>query len=362
MTPALSPRLLAFVRSRVLMVEHDFSTFDGETRSHADQREGIGTYALTQAFFYAADLWVDRPPLVSAKALDYATQRWGDQASKVWTLKRAEIPRLDGCKISESGLIYEHVTTGGMFREFIQQTLREGAGTLDADVVALWLHENFQTAWVTREEDKELTRQGYKSRRGATLVEAKAVYARCGIEVVPRPQGAPTQVRVGDTVLVEETEEEREAQGRTGAGSKYSPFFVAVAEALRSRNSSVEVGHARDDYYASLKGGGPRGVDVVLVLEAPRGAKVRTPVVSLEAATALPGQEPTTPAWADLRGSLFGSEWRVSFGGKGSNVGRLCRCKRALAEAFDTSDVLARREAAAQTADQIVELWSAIGA
>ena len=36
------------------MVEHDFSSFAGDTPAHKDQREGIGTY-------YAADLWLDQP-------------------------------------------------------------------------------------------------------------------------------------------------------------------------------------------------------------------------------------------------------------------------------------------------------------
>jgi hypothetical protein len=354
------PRLLAFVRSRVPMVEHDFASVAGEAQAHADQREAIGTYALTQAFFYAAELWVDRPPLVSEQALAYAIRRWGDQAGKIWTLKRAEIPRVDGCRISASGLIYEHVTTGGMFREFVQNMLKERAGTLDAYGVACWLQNNFQTAWVTREEDKELTRQGYKSRRGSTLADARRVYDACRIVIVPRPQDAPTRVLVGDSELIEEVADadpEQVAAAARGDARKYAPFFTAVAGALKQRNAVIRVKHGRDNYYALLGGERVRGVAVVLLLDAHRGAEVRTPVVSLESATSTPGQEPTTQAWTNVKERFYGPEWRLSFGKHGGVGGALCRRKRALAVAFDITDEHARLEAAEDTAQQLIELW-----
>ncbi len=370
MKSSITPRLLAFVRSRLPMVEHDFAPFEGESSSHADQRVGAGTYSISQAFFYAADLWVDKPPLVSVKALEYAKHRWGDQASKVWTLKRAEIPQVDGCKVSQSGLIYEHVTTGGMFREYLRQMLATRAGVLDAFAVASWLHENFQTAWVTRDEDRALTSRGHKSRRGASMDEALSVYKNCGIEISPRPDGSPDLVRVGDAVLVDEVladeivvgeaDNAQEVHKLPGPGGNYARFFAGVAEALRERKSRVSIRHGRDDRYATVRGFALPGTSAVLQVDAPKGGTVRTPVLSLEAVTANPGVEPTTDSWASLRDTFFVPEWRISYGSHGGVTNALCRCKRSLAVAFEIADANARGEAAKQTAEQIDALWAAL--
>ncbi|MES2638060.1 MAG: hypothetical protein V4850_01200 [Myxococcota bacterium] len=354
-----SPQLLAFVRSRIPMVEHDFADAPAETQAHAQQREAIGRYALSQAFFYAADLVVERPPLVSVKARAYALERWGDQADKVWTLRRTEIPRVDGCKISESGLIYEHVVTGGMFRSFIDSMRRERAGTLDAYLVACWFRDNFQTAWVTREEDKELTKQGHRSSRGASLADAMAVYRACGITLAERPASAPPAVVAGDTVLVAEADEAREEDAipheASREGGKYAPFFAAVTDALRKVGPSLRLAHSQDRYYAKVHGAALPGATPFLVVS--RNGRVGTPTISLEAVSDRAGEEPSSPAWADLRGSLTGSEWRISYGEKNK---QLCRCKRDLAEAFDLADAEDRQRAAEATARALVELWDTI--
>jgi len=352
------------------MVEHDFATFEGERTAHKEQRVANGTYAISQAFFYAADLWVDKPPLVSAQALDYAQQRWGDQADKVWTLKRAEIPRLDGCKISESGLIYEHVTTGGMFRKFIQTMLSDRSGVLDPLAVASWIHVNFQTAWVTRAEDRTLTSQGYRSRRGETLVEARAAYEKCGIVISQRPADSPVVVLVGDTsledevrgddVFVDEANNEDAPHELANVGGNYAQFFMALAEALKARKSRVSLGHGRDRPYAAVKGFDAPGAKAVLLLDAPRGANVRTPVLSLEAVTAQPGVEPATDGWAGLRDTLFGPEWRISYGSHKGVANALCRCKRSLAHAFEIADPSARSEGAERTAAEIDVQWTVL--
>lgn len=352
------------------MVEHDFAPFDKEIQSHKVQREGIGKYAVSAAFFYAADLWVDKPPLVSKMALNYAKQQWGDQADKVWTLKRAEIPRLDGCKISQSGLIYEHVTTGGMFLTFILDSLKERQGVLDPIKVASWIYENFQTAWITREEDRELTKKGYKSQRGKNLAEAREKYKECGIEDSDRPENVPAKVRVGDDDIEDEPVQDRVSddgvnadsalQEVVKANSKYAPFFEAVTRCLKERNSQVSIGHQRDDYYAILKGFNAFHADAVLILDAPRGAKVRKPVLSLEAETSQPGEEPTTTEWAALRDTFFSPEWRISYGRNNGNMNQLCRLKRSLANEFDIAHESSRDEAAKRTAAKIDALWNCL--
>lgn len=353
------------------MVEHDFARFDGESPSHAQQRISAGTYAMTQAFFYAADLWVDKPPLVSAEALAYANERWGTQAHKVWTLKRAEIRRVDGCKISESGLIYEHVTTGAMFRQYIHTAMAGRMGVLDPFDVAEWLQENYQTAWVTRKEDQTLTSRRYKSQRGERLENALSAYAECGIVICSRPATSPPVVRVGDFDLDNEpdtdigvSDDESTApaiQDRVNAGGNYIRFFTALSDALKARRSRVSVLYRGDRPYASVIGLDPPGVsNIVLLLEAPRGAKIRTPVLSLEAATDCPGEEPGTPGWAALRDTFAGSEWRISFGRDKKVPNALCRCKRSLADAFEVTDASAVDEAAQRTANEIEATWAAL--
>lgn len=334
------------------MVEHDFAKFDGESRSHADQRLATGTCAVTQAFFYAADLWVDKPPLVSVKALEYASQRWGDQSSKIWTLKRKQVRQLDGCKISESGLLYEHVTTGGMFRTFIQTMLKDRDGTLDAYSVARWLHTNFQTAWITREEDQSLTNNGFKSQRGIYLTDAHSVYERCGVAIAVRPEDSPTVVCVGDSEILNEMLAEDVNQGQAAQATRdeegaYAQFFTLVATALQRRNSLGRVHHTRNsDYYTTLKGFTTPGVNFVLLLDAPKGAKARTPVLSIGAVTKTPGQEPSSEAWTDVRDIFLGPEWSIQYGRHDRVKYALCRCKRALAEAYEVTDATAQRAAA----------------
>lgn len=367
MNSLVSPRLLAFVRSRIPMVEHDFALFPKETPAHAAQRVDSAKYSLSQAFFYAADLWVNRPPLVSEAALKYATDNWGPQAAKIWSLKRAEIPGLDRCKISKSGLIYEHVTTGWMFREFILGELARRQGVLDPYGVAKWLEENYQTAWVTRSEDKRLNEMSYKSRRGVSRAEALAKYGECDIRLCDRPGEYPETVLVGDSVLEDEIVEVIDHTGeddgvQTTAQSvlttgDYAAFFLALHDALSARGSEVSfnVNRARNDPYVKLKNFDLDGARAMLILDAPRGAKVRTPVLSLETETGTPEQEPATEEWATLRDSCAGPKWHISYGRAGGVAGALCRVKCQLADAFEVTDAQTRDLVAIQTAAEIDE-------
>ncbi len=92
----------------------------------------------------------------------------------------------------------------------------------------------------------------------------------------------------------------------------------------------------------------------------PQPGKVGTPTISLEARSDRPGEEPSTPAWADLRGSLTGSDWRITYGAREKQPGRLCRCQRDLTEAFELADAEDRQRAAEATARALLELWDTI--
>ena len=50
--------------------------------------------------------------------------------------------------------------------------------------VRRWMQSYSGVCWITREEDDELNRKGYKSVRPGGWFEC---YTRCGIKVVPRP-------------------------------------------------------------------------------------------------------------------------------------------------------------------------------
>ena len=182
------PSLLAFVRSRLPMFEHDFGSERPAGGPDAKSIERIGKYCSTQAFFYQADYWVRKPPLVSVAALAHAKNKWGKQADCIWSLARNDITKLEGTKISKASLIFEHVVTGSMFhREMIKRLHMQDGKPLVAEDVARWLIDNFQTAWITREEDDKLSLAKFKSHRGNTLQDAMQAYAAVGIKLATPP-------------------------------------------------------------------------------------------------------------------------------------------------------------------------------
>ncbi len=354
----MSP-LLDFVRSRLPMVEHDFRQVSGETKAHAEARNKAGRYALGQAFFYCADVWVERPVLVSTKALAYANERWGKNADKIWTLKREEIPKVDGCSISQSGLILEHVTTGLMFREYVLEKLSAGNGTLDAEDVANWLQHNFQTAWITREENDVLNNKGYKSKRGASREDALEKYRECGIELANRP----AIVRAAPVVHAAAPHGGTVAQAPVVAANPlhalYNGFFAALGGELDQLGAGVQVRQRANDKYAPLRGVGGGGVRWEVTLEAGYGGMVRTPYLSICAPTGVAYQEPDTPAWGALQ-QLFGG-WEVTYRRYAKLDGRLCCKNYALTDAFDGADPQAIEAAAHNAAASLVAIVGMAG-
>ena len=254
-----------------------------------------------------------------------------------------------------------------MFREFIQKRLTERTGMLDPLEVASWIQQNFQTAWVHRKEDAELTRAGYKSKRGETLKDALAVYEKCEIKISQRPATKPLVVHVGDSDLYDDFADSPLQVGEGEAtppdmaplGANYNQFFSALNEELTERQSPIWVVPRSGRNYAYAKGIDAPGVRCsVLRLEAGKETNLRTLVLSLESETFKAGQEPGTPGWIDLRDALFGAEWRVEYGKWEKADDKLCRYIRPLTPGFKIADGDARKEAARRAAAEIDAQWT----
>ncbi len=355
-----SPALVAYVRSRIPMVEHDFHVAPAEGAPEARHQSFTGRYSLQQAFFYQCEWWVNKAPLVSEAALAHAREHWGDDAERIWTLLRAEIPKVEGTPIAAAGLINEHVFTGSMFREGLLWRLKTRQGTLDAYEVACWLQANFQTAWITRQEDRALSAKGYKSKRGETLEDALACYSKTGIALASRPMNGP-QVEpqtVADVVVAEE-DDSSEAGPRAGVlAGAYDTFFAELGVQMQRLGlPPAKRGADSGRLYGVLYNGTADRPSVWVGLVGPRGQRVRCPVVFLEMPSQQAGREPDRPIWQDLRATLGDDGWVVSYGRHSGQADRLCRCSRRIGDSFVAGDPdqEALSEAARQAAVNIAE-------
>ncbi len=92
----VSGELFSFVRSRIPLLEHGFASLDEAERQGNDAsvvargRAGGARYSCTQAVFYQAEWWVERPHLVSKAALAYARERWAPHGDRIWNVRRVE--------------------------------------------------------------------------------------------------------------------------------------------------------------------------------------------------------------------------------------------------------------------------------
>jgi len=173
--------LIKFINSRLPMAEYDLNPANAAIN------------CIASSFFYPLinREYVNYEPLVSQGALEYAKEKYGKHAYKIFDTRRSGIVKLENAagllteSISKSMLISEHVVTGGMFKDMlIEEFKRSAVGR--ANRVADWIIENIQTAWVLRTEDKKLTAKGFKSERGETLGDALGKYKECEIDLLNR--------------------------------------------------------------------------------------------------------------------------------------------------------------------------------
>jgi len=172
--------LIKFINSRLLMAEYDLT-------------KNGGTDCIASSFFYPLinDEYVKYEPFVSQGALEYAKEKYGKHAYKIFDTRWVGIVKLEKAaglltrNISSSMLMSEHVVAGGMFKAtLIEEFKRSAVGREDR--VADWIIENTQTAWVLRTEDEKLTAKGFKSKRGKTLGDALGKYKECEIFLLDR--------------------------------------------------------------------------------------------------------------------------------------------------------------------------------
>jgi len=173
--------LIKFINSRLPMAEYDLNPANAAIN------------CIASSFFYPLinREYVNYEPFVSQGALEYAKEKYGKHAYKIFDTRRSGIVKLENAAglltegISKSMLISEHVVTGGMFKDMlIEEFKRSAVGR--ANRVADWIIENIQTAWVLRTEDKKLTAKGFKSERGETLGDALGKYKECEIFLLNR--------------------------------------------------------------------------------------------------------------------------------------------------------------------------------
>lgn len=339
MTKEPSYALLAFVSSRIPMLEHDVSVsrqvvsagFGGNLDVMKRGRRFSYGYSLKQACFYQADWYVEFTPRVSEKALAYAAKNWGERATDIWGLRRSQLVKLEGRPISESGLIYEHVFTGRMFKTAIETMFDARGGSLDAWEVATLLQQNYATAWITREEDKVLPR----SDRGRTLADALAIYERCGVRLAAPPDPTVSKSFALKQVEEEELEVAEERAAKSPETRPVNTFFVRVQSLLEASDSGLSASYSGDRKYARVISTQPTLAFSAGYLELRGRGAVRDVFVSFELPTQRPFAEPLTANWRELRERL-GDGWDVSFGKHNHVEGRLCRLRRRIADGFHT--------------------------
>lgn len=193
--------LIEFVESRLPLIKYALETvFDGKHLGNNEKnygnRRGSNLYAAKQAFFYHAEWYLDKKPLVSEGALEYVKSHpgmYGKDPNVIFSMRRPDLPGVERAGFLKSGLIYEHIYTGGMFWRELQRL--HGLDQLSAAAVADVLQENFLTAWITRKTKAVDGRPGTKgensrlpsSKRGKDLSDALMFYAACGIKVFESP-------------------------------------------------------------------------------------------------------------------------------------------------------------------------------
>lgn len=188
MTNTTNPEFESFVNSRISMLEHDLAVHERGPKAcprgaWTRRKDGI-RYGL---FYQVEHLLPDFRVYASEAALDYAADHWVGGSEALWTTTRDGQKKQGGVPISESGLIWEHTYTGGMFFADLLELFREGGGRLDPARVQALLLDNLACAWLTREEDSRLNNSNFKSHRGHGLGDALKAYRTAGIRLRSRP-------------------------------------------------------------------------------------------------------------------------------------------------------------------------------
>lgn len=329
MRSKVSPELLSFVRSRIPMLVHDLAARDA-SGSRLDGigrgRRSAGSYSLKQAFFYQAEWWINSPALVSREAYEYARLNWANHGDCIWNTRRSDIVKHEGRPIGECGLIWEHVYTGGMFARAVDR-LWHSHKDLDAQEVAQLLADNFQTAWITRQENARLP----KSDRGTTLADALQTYRECGIEIVDRPSGLDPPGST--TAPVRAYPEPTRGATRGKLSEAYDLFFARLGRMTRTLGFMSEWKHSSGRHYAYFSGSNfSQGIpEVSIELRGPRDAKDVFLTASLP--TTMTDHVPDSAAWYEAKAQL-GEGGELSFGANEGTPGQLCRYRVKLADGF----------------------------
>lgn len=117
--------------------------------------------------------WTDTPVKMASEA---AAALAKDCQKDIFGLLWSDRHRCGG-EAGRSKILWEHTTP-------LNEAFETLAACADETEVRLWMQSYSGVCWITREEDNELNRRGYKSRRPGGWLDC---YTRCGIKVLPRP-------------------------------------------------------------------------------------------------------------------------------------------------------------------------------
>jgi hypothetical protein len=187
-TNTTNPGFEAFVNSRIPMLEHDLAIYAAGPQRCSKLIWARRKYSFKHALFYQVERYLTNLRVYASEAaLDYAADHWKGGSEALWTLHRDDQEKQEGCRISKSGLIWEHTYTGEMLFADLLELYREGGGRLDPARLQALILDNLACAWLTREENSRLNKSNYKSHRGRGLGDALEAYRKTGIRLRPRP-------------------------------------------------------------------------------------------------------------------------------------------------------------------------------
>jgi hypothetical protein len=187
-TNTTNPGFEAFVNSRIPMLEHDLAIYAAGPQRCSKLIWARRKYSFKHALFYQVERYLTNLRVYASEAaLDYAADHWKGGSEALWTLHRDDQEKQEGCRISKSGLIWEHTYTGEMFFEAVLKLFLEGGGRVDPVRLQTLILDNLACAWVTRKEDSQLNKLGFRTYRGLDLGDAKEAYRKAGIRLRSRP-------------------------------------------------------------------------------------------------------------------------------------------------------------------------------
>lgn len=142
-------------------------------RQHRQATHSATRKKLREGLKDALKKWTDMPvKMASEAAAALAANCRQDIFRLMWTDRHR-----CGVEAGRSKILWEHTTP-------LNEAFETLAACADEAEVRRWMQGYSGVCWITRDEDDELNRRGYKSKRPGGWRDC---YTRCGIMVLERP-------------------------------------------------------------------------------------------------------------------------------------------------------------------------------